>query len=60
MKIPRQDLHIIRSIANDLLRDTVKDKSLDAHEFTALCWIRAINHRLNLNIQVEIPDKRLK
>lgn len=60
MKLERKDLHIIRSLANDLLRETPKNKELDADEFVALCWIKAVSNRLDLNLTVDLPTRLTK
>lgn len=57
MKIARKELNVIRSLANDLLRELPKNIDLDADEFVTLCWVKAISHKLNLNLQVELPTR---
>lgn len=57
MKLVKQDLHIIRSMANDNLRDTPKHSDLDPFEVTSLAWAKAVIQRLNLPVEIEMPTK---
>lgn len=56
-KVTVEELLLIRSLANDVFRQERKPKDMEAAEFAALCWVKAISAKLQLNIQVELPTR---
>lgn len=54
MIIPKDDMNVIRSLANEFIRNLPKPKDYDTEEFVTLCWLKALKLRYP-DLDLELP-----
>lgn len=55
MKITKRDLSIIFSMANQEFKGNKQAKQLDNQEHIVLCYLKAIECRLGIKVEYDLP-----